>query len=174
MTNDTSTSAARLKLIHSRDRNMAPSSMFLLPDAGPQASLFAEPKAGMIVFVQFQAINDAEFINVITNAQPSYVFDVRFAPRFDIGTLNRSAVFDLFDRVHTTYIDVTAPLMSTNEREKFLERLSELLSSGRVDLKRPIVFLLGNNSGSAASDEEILSLLSAAGKDAQEVLIIPA
>ncbi len=153
---------------------MVPLSTFSLHDVGPQASLFAEPKPGMIVFVQFQAINDAEFVNVITNAQPSHVFDIRLAPRFDIGILNRGAVFDLFDKVHTTYIDVTAPLMSNNEPEKFLERLSELLRSGRVDMKRPIVFLLGNSSGSAASDSEILSLLSAAGKDAQEVLVVPA
>ena len=174
MTNDTSNNPTRLKLVHSRKPDPISSSAFVSAQVGPQASLFAHPKPGMIVFVQFQHINDVQFVNVITSAQPAYVFDMRLAPRFDFGTLNRRAVFDLFDKFHTTYVDATAPLMSSNEPNVALRRLSDLLKSSRVDLERPIVFLLGNTSSSAASDSEILSMLSAAGKDALEVLVVPA
>lgn len=164
----------RLRLVYSRrEKTSISPSLFLSPDTGVQASLFAQPKPGMIVFVQFSDIEDTDFVEVMTSAKPSYVFDLRLVPHFDVGILNRSVVFELFDRMHITYVDTTAPLMSGNERNEVLNRLADVLRH-RVDMKRPLVFLLGTSKNSAASDLEILELLSAAGKDASEVLTIPA
>jgi hypothetical protein len=63
--------------------------------------------------------------------------------------------------------------MSGNEHNEALQKISDILQSGKVDMQRPIVFLLGSAASSAASDSEILSLLAAAGKEALEVLFVP-
>ena len=170
---DSAGSSTRLQLAHSRKPNRISRSLFVSGDAGPQGSLFAQPKPGMIVFVRFPAIDDAGFVNVITSAQPAYIFEMRLAPRFDIGTLSRRVAFDLFEKAHATYVDATAALMSGNEHNEALQKISDILQSGKVDMQRPIVFLLGSAASSAASDSEILSLLAAAGKEALEVLFVP-
>jgi hypothetical protein len=164
----------KLKLVYSRTRIPVTPSMFRCDNAGIQASLFAEPKSGLIVFVWFSQIYDTEFIDVIQHAQPSFIIDLRLAPRFDVGSLNREFVFELFAKVRTTYVDATTAVMMGKPHVDVMKDLSEVLSSSKIDLNRPIVFLLGTPKSSLASDAEILSLLSEVGKQASEVVTVPA
>jgi hypothetical protein len=162
-----------LRLVHSRRRERVCPSAFLSEDAAAQISLFPQPKPGMVVFVHFSEIEDIEFIDVMNSAQPAHVFDMRLVPRFDTGILNRSRAFELFEKLHASYFDATAPLMTGADREAALRRLTDLLRSGRVDMRRPMVFLLASRERSIASDSDILSLLADAGKKAEEVLSYP-
>jgi hypothetical protein len=173
MPNETLRANSRLRLVHSKTANPIRSREFFQTEVGPQTSLFAYPKPGMIVFVQFQSIKDVDFVDLLTEAQPAYVVDLRLAPRFDIGVLNRRLVFELFDKVRANYVDSTAVLMSGKDRETAIKAISELLHSSRVDLERPIVFILENMNNSAASDSEILAMLADAGKNAREILVVP-
>ena len=127
----------------------------------------------MVVFVQFSDLEDTDFVDVVNNARPAYVIDLRLVPRFDTGSLNRRLAFELFEKVQATYIDATAPLMGGAHRDVALQRLTDLLRSGKVDMLRPIVFLLATEESTIASDSDILSLLSDAGRKAAEVLSFP-
>ena len=162
----------RLQVVHSRMKGRIAASRFRSEEAGPQAALFPGSKPGVVVFVQFSNVGDDEFIDVLRLAQPSFVFDLRIAPRFDLGNLNRQTAFALFAEVKATYIDATTPLMMGEQRESVIQRLREALA--KVDLRRPLFFLFGSDKGSIASNSEVLNILASAGKPAADLVMLPA
>jgi hypothetical protein len=81
-----------------------------------QAGLFDDEGAWTIVFVSVPDLPEGVFGDIIRYAEPSFVFDLRLAPRFDMGSLNRERAFELFDRVRATYVDTTTPLMAGVKR----------------------------------------------------------
>ena len=103
-------------------------------------------------------------------AQPSFVFDLRIAPRFDLENLNRRSAFALFEEIKATYVDATTPLMMGERRESAIQRLREAVE--RIDLRRPLFFLFGTEKGSIVSDDELLSILASAGKHAEELILV--
>ena len=172
MSSAISTSAG-LRLVHSRTRERARPSAFLTPEVGAQSSLFLQPKAGVVVFAQLSDMEDFEFIDLMNAAEPGFVVDLRLAPVFGMGVLNRRAAFELFEKVRATYVDATAPLMLGSGREVAVMQLAEWLRGAAVDLRRPIVFLLAEREISLASEEEILELMAVAGKKVAEVQTYP-
>ncbi len=140
---------------------------------GTQSSLFPQPKPGLIVFISFLEIHDNEFIDAIQHAQPSSIFDLRLAPRFDVGRLTRETAFALFANAHAKYFDITAAVMMGKPHEEVIRQLSALLASGEIDMSRPIMFLLASPKTSIAWDSEILLLLNHAGRTPSEVVTVP-
>jgi hypothetical protein len=136
-----------------------------------QASLFGD--RWLVVFVCVPDLPDGVFTELMRYSEPSFVFDLRLAPRFDLGSLNRERAFELFDRVHATYVDATVPLMAGGDRERAIEMLIRRFPTAGADSRRPIMFLLGRADSSLASPAEILSLLNEADRDL-EVVSLPA
>ena len=122
-----------------------------------QAGLFDDPWT--IVFVSVPDHPEGVFGDIIRYAEPAFVFDLRLAPRFDMGSLNRERAFELFDRVHATYVDATTPLMAGIKREEVIELLVRQLPAAGLAPHRPVVFLLGRSESSLATPPEILSIL---------------
>lgn len=162
----------RLHLVYSRAEARIEASRFVSDQVGPQRALFPEGKPGLVVFLRFAAITDHEFAEVLRLAQPSFVFDLRMAPRFDVGLLNRKAAFALFHEVHATYVDATAPIMMGEHRAIAMHRLQDAIQ--RSDFRRPLVFLMGSDAGSIASDSDVLNILASLGKPAADVVSVPA
>ncbi|MEO8663114.1 MAG: hypothetical protein ABI693_31940 [Bryobacteraceae bacterium] len=146
-------------------------SRFLSDEPGAQGSLFPSAKPGVVVFIQFSHIEGDEFTEVVRLAQPSFVFDLRIAPRFDVGNLNRRTAFALFDEVKATYVDATTPLMMGEQRESAVQRFREAIA--KIDLCRPLFFLFGSDKGSIISDSEVLNILASAGKPAADLVVLP-
>jgi hypothetical protein len=161
-----------LQLVYSRNRARIEASRFLSDQAGAQGSLFPSAKPGVVVFVQFASVEGDDFAEVLRLAQPSFVFDLRIAPRFDVGNLNRRTAFALFDEVKATYIDATTPLMMGEERESVIQRFREAIA--KIDFCRPLLFLFGSINGSIISDREVLNILSSVGKPAIDLVVLPA
>jgi hypothetical protein len=143
-------------------------------EQGPQSVLFPETRPGIVIFVCFPDVEEREFIDLMESARPSFVIDLRIVPRFDVGRLNRDRAFDLFDAMKTRYVDLTGVLMSGASREEVMRSFNELLSLSSFDLFRPVVFLLSRPETSLATDTEVLNALAASGKQAREVLQVPA
>jgi len=162
----------RLQVVYSRSQPKIDASRFGLEEPGPQGSLFLRAKPGVVVFIQFSRVGDDAFIELLRLAQPSFVFDLRIAPRFDLGNLNRRTAFALFEEVKATYVDAATPLMMGEQRENAVGRLKDAVA--KVDLRRPLVFLFGSDKGSIASDDEVLSILASAGKPAADLVVVPA
>ena len=160
----------RLQVVYSRQRPRVDASRF--QTEGPQGSLFPRLKPGVVVFVQFSTVGDEEFADALRLAKPCYVFDLRIAPRFDLGNLNRRTAFAIFEEVKATYVDATTPLMMGEQRETAIQRLNDVLV--KADLRRPVFFLFGSEKGSIASEKEVLNLLASAGKPASDLVLVPA
>lgn len=160
-----------LQLAYSRNRTRVEASRFLSNESGTQGSLFPSAKPGVVVFVQLASLAGDEFAEAIRLAQPSFVFDLRIAPRFDVGNLNRRAAFALFDEVKATYIDATSPIMMGEQPEDAVQRIREAIA--KIDVRRPLFFLFASDRGSIVSGSEVLSILASAGKPASDLVVLP-
>jgi hypothetical protein len=161
-----------LQLVYSRGRMRIEASRFFSDEPSAQGSLFPSAKPGVVVFVQLASVEGDEFAEVLRLARPSFVFDLRIAPRFDVGNLNRRTAFALFDEVKATYVDATTPLMMGEQRESAVQRFREAIA--KIDLRRPLFFLFGSDRGSIISDSEVLNILASAGKPAADLVVLPA
>ena len=146
-----------LRVVSSKRRIALSAEMFRPQER--QAGLFDDEAAWTIVFVSVPDLPEGVFGDIIRYAEPSFVFDLRLAPRFDMGSLNRERAFELFDRVRATYVDTTTPLMAGVKREEVIEMLVRRLPDAGLAARRPVVFLLGRSESSLATPPEILSIL---------------
>jgi len=165
---------ARLTLIPGRKRVAVNRDSFRPVEAGPQESLFPDSRQGMVVFVCFPDVQEGEFVGLMEHARPSFVIDFRTVPRFDVGRLNRSRAFDLFEATGARYVDLTGILVHGASRDDVMRSFDELLASSSFDLFRPVIFLLSRPETSVATDAEVLKALAASGKRAKEVMQVPA
>jgi len=156
-----------LRIVSSKRRTSLSAEMFRPKDS--QQSLFDDECPWTIVFAHVPDLPEGAFVDLIRLSEPSFVFDLRLAPRFDIGALNRERAFELFDRAHATYVDTTTPLMGGANREEVIERLIRRMPTTGLDARRPVVFLLGRSESSLATQPEILSIL---GHSARRLEII--
>lgn len=70
-----------------------------------QATLFPVDHERSVIFVPLPGVSEEDFVSVLSATKPVYVVDMRPVPRFDIGQLNRQAVFEFFRQEQSTYID---------------------------------------------------------------------
>src|SRR5437879_5754389 len=85
-----------------------------------QSTLFAADQPELLIFLDFEHANEADFLTVLTVARPRYVFDLRLVPRFDLGSLNRRLVFSLFSQSGIRYIDLCAEHARGRDRDNYL------------------------------------------------------
>lgn len=71
-----------------------------------QLSLFPENNPHSIVYVTPGKLGESEFMDVFDKIHPRTILDLRMAPRFDIGMLNRKKVFDFFLNEKMDYHDL--------------------------------------------------------------------
>lgn len=129
-----------------------------------QGSLFEEPDSWLVVLASIPDLPDNTFTELIRCSEPALIFDLRLVPRFDFGTLNRERAFELFERVKATYVDATTPLMTGSNKEEVIRLLIQRIALDGVNVRRPVVFLLGRAESSLASQNEILSILGHVGR----------
>lgn len=104
-------------------------------------------KPWLMIFTDVSELSADSFITLIDEARPTYILDVRPAPRFDIGRLNRGRVFEIFERNHIQYLDVAGLVGVTsrwdaNLNPSFLvETINEKLYQGTNALEGPILVL---------------------------------
>ena len=87
---------SELTVIAGRKRSALAPDQLLTFEPGPQRGLFPRYRPGVFVFVCFPDVQEKEFVELMENARPSYVIDLRIVPRFDVGRLNRDRAFALF------------------------------------------------------------------------------
>lgn len=112
-----------------------------------QADLFPIAKPWLMIFTDVSEVSADSFVMLINEARPTFILDVRPAPRFDIGRLNRSRVFEIFEQNHIQYIDVAGLAGVTsrwdaNLNPSFLvETINAKLYQGSGAVEGPIVVL---------------------------------
>lgn len=114
---------------------------------GNQADLFPTAKPWLMIFTDVSELSADSFVRLINEARPTFILDVRPAPRFDIGRLNRNRVFEIFEQNHIQYIDVAGLAGVTsrwdaNLNPSFLvETINANLYQGSEAVEGPIVVL---------------------------------
>lgn len=113
-----------------------------------QGTLFQIPSDRLLVFLNISTISDSMFMNILKGGMLR-VFDLRIAPRFDIGNLNRSRVFELFNQHHIDYFDIPGVFSVLSKYDVRLnpETIAPFVSSKICEHKAlgPNLFLLEDN-----------------------------
>lgn len=72
---------------------------------GEQRALFAAQSHRVVIFMNVSEVSDRDFRAVLEGTKGGALLDVRVAPRFDIGGLNRGKIFGLLEKLEIGYVD---------------------------------------------------------------------
>ncbi len=140
---------------------------------GVQRRLFAGESKSLLVFLDMSVATEGMFINVIRSGVLR-VFDLRVAPRFDLGQLNRGRVFELFDALRIDYFDIAGLLVFSGSASDLDPTNAALAIAHRLnqsDLPGPNLFLLENDISTKVFSEGLPLSLPTPSKSAWEILI---
>jgi hypothetical protein len=163
----------RFQIVPSVHRSEITAKNFLAALPTVQANLFPVPRAGLLIFVFFTEVSEDEFRKTLEFAKPSVVVELRNAPRFDIGRLNRQAVFQYFDKEHSKYLDLTSPKTGQSVRPDLIDQIKESFNSNHVQFDKPIMFLFNSRNSAPDLSDRIIDLVSEMKKAPPEVLEVP-
>ncbi|QUM73666.1 toll/interleukin-1 receptor domain-containing protein [Sphingopyxis granuli] len=111
-------------------------------------TLFAASDPSLLVFIDFTAIAEAEFLSLLVSSRPKIVIDARAAPRFDVGNLNRKLVFSMFKDVGSSYFDLgamvgTAALRSiASDADQISSIVQTNVFRGQSQVEGPVAIIL--------------------------------
>jgi hypothetical protein len=121
----------------------------------------------MLVFVFFPLVSEREFRGAIEQMKPASIVDLRPAPRFDLGRLDRREALGIFEKIGARYVDIgTAlgiegcgdltllPMWIQNKAVPFTES-----DQSRAD--GPVMFLLNEEITGRSAVDAIAAALSA-------------
>lgn len=142
-----------------------------------QLSMFPSHSPNMIVFVTSGQLDEGSFTHLLDSIHPSYFIDLRSAPRFDYGALNRIKAFDLFDTSDVTYFDLDPSDLAAFEI--LIKKSTEKTwagSSGQFKKKipqtyfGPLVFVLDENANENSVKETVVDMLNNMSKKDWDIL----
>src|SRR5689334_13062133 len=111
-----------------------------------------------------EATRESDFLSLLTDSRPQLVIDLRLAPRFDVGALNRRLVFALFQQTDSRYADLSGEMDLRSSKDARLnpsllaQRVQRYRNPDRSSVSGPIVFLVDE---SQFDDEFFMSIADA-------------
>ena len=144
-----------------------------------QSSLFVTTNDRLLLVVLFEGLSESEFLGALTSARPSFLVDLRVAPRFDLGSMNRRLVFTLFAQLGINYADLSGALGVSQSRDARLNPalLADQLRSTVFRSKKqplgPLAFLVEPAQFADDYAHALADNLSDLSKGGWEVVRIP-
>lgn len=166
------TKRPRLQIIYPPKRAKIFAKDFQQP-AALQRMLFPLPRHGLLIFMHFPDVTEEEFRETLQHARPSFVLELRFSPRFDIGRLNRQLAFQAFQSQNTIYSDLTSSLMGKLDFGAALSSLKKFLETTKPSFDRPIVFLMNRSESDENFMKRILDIVTSFSSAPSEVYEVP-
>jgi hypothetical protein len=120
-----------------------------------QPSLFPVMQSNVLIFINISGHSSRDFVQLLENAKPAWLIDIRPMPRFDLGQFNRKMAFELFARNHINYLDLVALKGITSRRDEnfspsqLIDFIRSLLIVEKKKLEGPIAFIF--------DDKELMS-----------------
>lgn len=111
-----------------------------------------EARPSLLAFLDMSTVSDRAFITMLGEMCPRWLLDLRPAPRFDYGRLNRHLAFRLFSEHGVNYLDIAARLRIRTRHDARLhagilsQELNALLARTTQTFSGPIVVLLDEPS----------------------------
>jgi hypothetical protein len=118
-----------------------------------QQALFPWPNSRVLIFVRLPEVTDDQFVSILEKARPQFVFELRSAPRFDIGRLNRKAAFEIFRQTGAAYFD-----FGHGEDNAQLETIQEIVQRFGAQLKSPLMFLASSSQSAQSLVSKIVQI----------------
>jgi hypothetical protein len=144
-----------------------------------QSTLFARSNPSLLIFVDFEAAAETDFLTVLVAAKPRFMIDLRLVPRFDIGSINRKLVFSLFTNSGTKYFDVSGRLGVNNRRDARLnpqvlaDHLRSMVFRSSGGIEGPVGFLVDPTQFEDSYIHHLVEALSPASDNGWEILKVP-
>lgn len=138
-----------------------------------QSNLFPAPRRGMMIFMYFPDVTEEEFRATVEYAKPSCVIELRSAPRFDIGTLNRRLAFEFFQGHSSNYIDLACPGKGSGDLDYILWECRTVLKDRRLKSDRPLMFLMNTDDADHGLPNAIRGLVSSVLPEYKEIFEVP-
>ena len=165
------TSRPKLEVVRTPKREMVQPEDFTKPDQ--QGVLFASPRPGLLIFVYFPDVTEDEFRNTVMHAKPAQIVELRSAPRFDIGNLNRQSAFRLFSEQNAVYIDLPSSVPTTWDVGHLLSYLESFIRNSHLSAERPLMILLNKANLESGMEKRIRRLISSAIPQFTELFEVP-
>ena len=73
---------------------------------GHQQLSLPYPETSSVLLVLLEAIGKNEFSQILEEFAPNWIIDVRAVPRLDKIAVSRLSAFTLFEKFHTSYVDL--------------------------------------------------------------------
>ena len=116
-----------------------------------QPMLFSDASLHTLGFIKAADLDVDRFINLIEDAKPKLIFDLRPVPSFSRGNISRRSVFSLFSKLGVSYFDVAGVLGVSGERDGLLNS-ALLINALQVNILRssrglegPIFFFVNDD-----------------------------
>jgi hypothetical protein len=142
-----------------------------------QSTLFANDNPSLLLFVNFEEINENDFTTVLSGARPKFLFDIRRVPRFDLGSLNRKQAFALFSMIKTRYIDLSVRVNHAEEATGEIDPVifAKLImdSSNLTTLQGPLAFLVDAQNFDESNISRLIGAVPSYGTSPWDVLRVP-
>jgi hypothetical protein len=140
---------------------------------GTQGELFPTRRPRMVIFIHFPDVTEQEFREIVEFAEPSYVFELRASPRFDIGGLDRRSAFQAFKKKRITYLDLTSTSMGNADPDALVNNFSQFLRASRPAFEKPIVFLTSQPEEARGVPQRVLEACLQFGMKPDSVYEVP-
>ncbi|MER9071793.1 TIR domain-containing protein [Mesorhizobium sp. M0904] len=137
-----------LRLVEPTDRPAPQSRTPSWDGTGSQHSLFSDADGQTLGFIEVSEMEPSTLLNLLHEARPRYIFDLRQVPDFTKGKLSRRAVFSLFENLGITYFDVAGYLGAKSPRDTafnprlLIPNIMENLVVRPTSLSGPALFFL--------------------------------
>lgn len=111
------TSPPYLRLIKPHEVEPTPVKQNRAPPDGKQSMLFSDASQHTLGFIKAADLSAERMVDLIAEAKPKYIFDVRPTPTFAKGELKRSQFFRLIESHGVQYYDVAGVLGVSSSRD---------------------------------------------------------
>jgi hypothetical protein len=143
-----------------------------------QRTLFVTGNPGLLAFVCVSDVEEQELNELFTEGHPRFVVDLRRTPRFDVGTLSRKRVFQMFSRHGTKYVDLSGALEiarrdSALNPDLLAAQLAGAIMVGQEPITGPIVLLVDLPQFSEDYVTRLSDQLQSIRAEGWEVLTVP-
>lgn len=142
-------------------------------------TLFAASDPSLLIFIDFTAIAEAEFLSLLVSSRPKIVVDARAAPRFDVGNLNRKLVFAMFRDIGSSYFDLgaivgTAALRSiAGDADQISNLVQQNVFRGRADIEGPVAIILEKSAATVEFIDQFAGRIDHVSRSGWTTLKVP-
>lgn len=152
-----------LKLVHS-EYSATSAELTSTKESSAQESFLPSDKVSSLIFLAWGKVTFDDILDVFELTKPKMILDMRVAPRFDLGQMNRRQFFSFLKQYDCQYIDLlgrigVASLQDALANPKLIATHASQFTGALTPANSgPLVFLHDED----AVDDEYLTLLSRA------------